>query len=470
MGPTETAGVVRTDPDRTFHHLLVNTALAGLTTSYLWFGLTFWAYLQTRSVMATGIIGGAYMLLVAFSSVFFGTLVDHHRKLPVMRFSSTVTLVAFTVAGLLYLAIPDEDMTDLTQPWFWTLSVIILAGAVVEHMRNIALSTCVTILIPDERRANANGLVGSVHGIAFIATSVLSGLSIGLLGMGWTIVVAIGLIAVGLAHLATLRMPQEVVPAASEEGDAPGRIDLAGSLAVIRSAPGLLSLIFFATFNNLIGGVYMALMDPYGLELFSVEMWGIVFGVASTGFIVGGLVIAKTGLGANPMRTLLLAVMVMGFLGAIFTIREWAWLYVLGIFVYLCLIPAVEAAEQTVIQRVVPLRRQGRVFGLAMAVESAAAPVTAFLIAPLAEFWIFPWVRSPEGRESVAWLLGEGEARGIALVFLVAGLIMVAAALLAMASPAYRALSRSYTSAAPPEDGSLEDLPDDGVPAAVVGR
>ena len=46
---------------RTFLHLLVNTAVAGLTTSFLWFGLTFWAYLETRSVLATGVIGGAFL-------------------------------------------------------------------------------------------------------------------------------------------------------------------------------------------------------------------------------------------------------------------------------------------------------------------------------------------------------------------------------------------------------------------------
>ena len=44
---------------RTFAGILVNTALANITTSYLWFALTFWVYLQTRNVIATGVIGGA---------------------------------------------------------------------------------------------------------------------------------------------------------------------------------------------------------------------------------------------------------------------------------------------------------------------------------------------------------------------------------------------------------------------------
>lgn len=67
----------------------------------------------------------------------------------------------------------------------------------------------------------------------------------------------------------------------------------------------------------------MALMDPYGLELFSVEAWGLVLAVSSTGFLIGGAVVARLGLGSNPMRTMLLVLVGMGFLGAVFTIRDW---------------------------------------------------------------------------------------------------------------------------------------------------
>ena len=68
-----------------------------------------------------------------------------------------------------------------------------------------------------------------------------------------------------------------------------------------------------------------------------------------------------------------------------------------------------------------PFATQGRVFGFAAAFESAAAPITAFLIAPIAQFRIIPYMDSEAGQADFGWLLGEGEARGIALVFLVAG-------------------------------------------------
>lgn len=426
---------------RTFRSILINTGLANITTGYLWFALVFWIYLETRNVIATGVLGGGYMLLLSLSAISFGTLVDRFRKLDLMRFASMFTFGMFLLAAGLFFVAPQGAITDLGRPWLWLFGLVILAGAVVENMRNIALSTTVTILIDPDERDKANGLVGVVQGLAFMVTSVLSGISVGQWGMGPTVIIAVALTALSLLHLLTLRMPEEVEPAIS---DAQGHFDLAGAWKSVSAVPGLIALIIFSTFNNLVGGVYAALMDPYGLEIFSVELWGILFAVAGTGFLIGGALIGKFGLGKNPLRTMLFAVIGMGLLGGLFTVREWGWLYLVGIWAYMVLIPVIEAAEQTVIQRVVPLERQGRVFGFAGAVELAAAPITAFMIAPIAQFWIIPWARSDGGAATLRPLLGEGTGRGIALVFLVAGFIMLLAAVAAFFTPVYRRVSAVY--------------------------
>ncbi|EZP28316.1 MFS transporter [Microbacterium oleivorans] len=447
---------------RVFLHVLVNTAVANVTTSFLWFALTFWVYLETKSVLATGLIGGAYMLLLAIFGMVFGTLVDRFRKHSVMVFSGVFTLIAFLAAGAIYVSQPESAILDLGRPWFWLFSGIILAGAVVENLRNIALSTTVTLLVPTERHANANGLVGTVQGIAFIVTSALSGLAIGLVGMGWTLAVAIAFTAVPLVHLLFVRI--------SEDAPAPDPgskiLDIRGAAAAIRAVPGLFALILFSTFNNLIGGLYMALMDPYGLELFDVKVWGIVLAVTATGFLIGGGIVAAKGLGRNPIRTLLLAVAVMGLLGAVFTLREWWWLYGLGIWAYMTLVPVIESAEQTVIQKVVPFERQGRVFGAATALEVSTGPITSFAIAPIAEFWIIPYFRTEEGERAWSWLLGEGEMRGIALIFLVGGLLMVAAALAAFLTRSYRTLSAQYETAPETSEADAGPPATGGIPSS----
>ena len=63
-----------------------------------------------------------------------------------------------------------------------------------------------------------------------------------------------------------------------------------------------------------------------------------------------------------------------------------------GMAVFMLAMPFAEAAEQTVLQKVVPFERQGRVFGFAQSVEQAASPLTAFLMSPLAQFVFIPFM------------------------------------------------------------------------------
>src|SRR4029453_1456357 len=102
------AGDVSPTPDRTrtFHLLVANTLAASVTNNFLWFALTFWIYLETKSVVATAIVGGGYMPPAALSRSALGPFVDRRRRSTSMLLSSVVTLMAFSAAAVLYVVAP----------------------------------------------------------------------------------------------------------------------------------------------------------------------------------------------------------------------------------------------------------------------------------------------------------------------------------------------------------------------------
>lgn len=426
---------------KTFYNLLLNTLVANVTNSFLWFALTFWAYLGTQSVIVTAVIGGSFMLISSFASLMFGNFVDHHKKKTSMLVSSTTTLIAYALAGLVFFSVPAGELLHLDNPVFWVFVLLILLGAVVGNMRMITLSTLVTLLVDEKNRDKANGMVGTVNGVAFAITSVFSGLVIGLLGMSWAVGIAVVLTFLSLAHLLTVHIQEKEVKPSKEQKKS---LDLRGTFKTIAGIPGLFGMILFTTFNNLLGGVFMALMDAYGLSLVSVQTWGTLWGVLSCGFIVGGLVISKKGLGKNPLRTLLLANVAMWTISILFPARASIVLLASGMFAYMCLIPIVEAVEQTLIQKLVVPNKQGRVFGFAHSIEMAASPISAFIIGPVAQLFFIPFMESETGVRIFSPLLGTGPSRGIALVFMTAGLIGLMVTLSMMVSRTYRLLSTAY--------------------------
>jgi DHA3 family multidrug efflux protein-like MFS transporter len=443
----EAAGVTgapvggRGHDERTFRRLLLNTLVSGVTSSFLWFALTFWVYLETRSVVATGVIGGAFALSSAVLGPYFGTFVDRHRKHHAMVVTTSLSLVCFLIATAVFVAVPAGSLLSLTHPGFWVLVGATLLGSVAGNMRGIALSTCVTLLVPESRRDKANGMVGTVTGISFAITSVFSGLVIGGPGMGWAYYGAVVIVAAMLVHLRSITIHEAAPVTDPADGAGGGHVDIRGALDAIRAVPGLGLLIGLAAFNNLLAGVFMALTDAYGLSLVSVQAWGLLFGVISLAFIAGGLAVAKFGLGRNALRLVLVCNLVNWAVCSVFALQSSIVMLTLGMIVWLGLIPVIEAAEQTVLQRSIPFERQGRVFGFAQLVENAAAPLTAFLMAPLAEQVFMPFMTDGRGADVIGSWFGVGPERGIALMFTVAGVIGVVVTAAALRSRSYRRLA-----------------------------
>lgn len=439
---------------KTFFHLLVSTLLVSVINFTVWFAITFYVYLQTRSVFATGLISGIFLALTASTGIWFGSLVDHHRKKTMMQVSTVASLALYAVAFAIYQLTPKDSFTDPASVALWAVVLLLMFGVIAGNIRTIALPTLVTVLIEEESRGRANGLVGTTTGVTFLVTSVISGVLVAVGDMFWVLVLALVVLTLAVGHLSL------VAVRAPEPADSSVRrsVDLRGTVGVVRGVPGLMALIIFSAFNNLLGGVFMALMDAYGLSLVSVQAWGLLWGVLSTGFIVGGLFVARTGVGANPVRLLLAVNLLLWTVTLLFPVRSSILLLSAGMYLYMLFVPYAEAAEQTILQKVVPYERQGRVFGFAQSVEQAASPLTAFLISPIAQFVFIPFMTDGAGADAIGGWFGTGPERGLALVFMLTGAIGIVATAVALRSRPYRRLADRYAQAPVPTPASVSGL------------
>ena len=438
-----------------FHHILANNLVANITNFTVWFALTFWVYIETKSVFATGMIAGVYLVFTAGFGFWLGSIVDHNPKKLAMLGSSVVSFGFYGLSLVMVLLEPEGAFANPYGWYLWAFVLLVMLGVIAGNIRGIALPTLVTILIPEDERDKANGLVGMVGGIGFLTTSVISGFLVAWGGMFATLLLALALTLLAFFHLNFVHVDEGRAEPVPGEVAEPKTVDIKGTIRVIAAVPGLFALIFFATFNNFLGGIFMALLDAYGLSLVSVQVWGLLFGVLSTAFIISGIIIAKTGLGKNPLRTLLLVNLITWSVCCVFTLQSSIWLLAGGMFVWMLLGPYAEAAEHTTLQKVVPLERQGRVFGFAQSIEQSASPLTAFLIGPLTQFYFIPLMSERgAGADAIGDWFGVGPERGMALVFTLAGILGVLVTILALNSPQYRKLSAFYAGSSGDDDTS----------------
>ena len=96
----------------TFNALLANSLAAFLTNTFVWFAVTFWVYLETRSVIATSVMAGVYTTAVAGSGFFLGSLVDRYPKKRVMLLSSACSLALYALALAIFVSTPPAVFAD----------------------------------------------------------------------------------------------------------------------------------------------------------------------------------------------------------------------------------------------------------------------------------------------------------------------------------------------------------------------
>ena len=148
---------LRTGTQRTFLHLLLSTLVVSVMNYTVWFAVTFWVFLETRSVFATGLIAGIFLVSIAGTGIWFGSLVDHHHKKTVMQWSAAVSLLLYAGCLAIYVTVPGATFRDPGSVRLWVFVVLLMLGVVTGNLRSIAMPTLVTLLIP---RTSATGRTG----------------------------------------------------------------------------------------------------------------------------------------------------------------------------------------------------------------------------------------------------------------------------------------------------------------------
>ena len=110
-----------------------------------------------------------------------------------------------------------------------------------------------------------------------------------------------------------------------------------------------------------------------------------------------------------------------------------------AVFFFLFSVPVVSSCAQAIWQTKVPADMQGRVFAVRRMVALVSPPVAALVAGPLADRYFEPWM-APGGAlaGTVGRVMGTGPGRGIALLLVVLGTVILVNAVTAWLSPAMR--------------------------------
>jgi MFS family permease len=207
----------------------------------------------------------------------------------------------------------------------------------------------------------------------------------------------------------------------------------------LKARPGLMGLLVFLATVNFFWGMLAVLLTPMVLSFTSADALGVIISVAGLGMLAGSLVMTAWG---GPQRRIFGVLGFEMFSAVSFVLMGWqpsAWLIALGAFTAHFAIAIILASNQALWQSKVAPEVQGRVFATQQMVAQATRPLAYLIAGALADYVFNPWLM-PGGMlaGSVGPFIGIGPGRGIALLFVVMGVIKFGVVLAGFLNPHIR--------------------------------
>jgi MFS family permease len=405
---------------------LVSIVGSGMTD----FALGLYVYQRTQSVTQFALILLCRALPALLLSPVAGALVDRWSKRSVMLCSDLIAaLCTFALAALF--------ISNQLQLWHIYVGVMAVAAAGVFQVP--AYLTATTALIPAKHLSRASGMVQVAQACAEIISPLLAGLLLGALQVQGVLLADAATFCFSVITLLIVRFPPTVELATHERSAEPLRRQISEGVNYIRCRPALVTLLAFFAVVSLEGGMIGALVQPLVLGFTSPAGLGAILTAAGSGLMLGGILLSAWGGPARRIDGVLGFLLLLGF-GIIFIgLRPVSLLAGIGAFCAHFCMPFVNGCNQAIWQSSVPLSLQGRVFAVRQMVTRGAQLLALVAAGPLADQVMAPLMNAGGLLSgSVGQVIGVGAGRGIALIFILMGLLAVLTAGFGWLSPRLR--------------------------------
>ncbi len=438
---------------RGFSVVVLGQAVSLIGTGMTRFALMYWAFERTGEATALALIGFFSFAPLVIVSPLAGALVDRWNRKLVMMLSDLAAGLA--TAALLTLFV-------LGRLEFWHIYVAGAFAGAFEAFQWPAFSAAITTMVPKEQYGRANGMFSLAQALSGILAPVLAGGLLEIVGIEG--IMSLDVVTFGFA-IFTLILVSVPEPAVSSEGRAG-----AGSLVqesiygfrYIVSRRPLLALQLVFTGINLTGTLGFTLIAPMILARTGSDASTLatVMAVAGSGGVAGGLLMSTWGGPKRRINGVLGGMIVGGLIGQVMMGWGNSWLiWSVAACINSIAVTVLNASNQSIWQAKVEPDVQGRVFSVRRLIAQVSAPIGMLLAGPLADK-LFEPAMMPGGRlePALGGIFGTGPGSGMAVIFVLSGLLSALIGLAGFAVPAIRDVEEIIPDhdAVPPEDAASD--------------
>ena len=394
---------------------LISNIGSGMTA----FALAVYVYQLTGSVSWVSIVTLLAYLPIILLNPIGGILAD--------RFDRRLMMICgdlFSGLGLLYILISIQTGHTGIVP----IVVGVTISSVFASLLDPSYRATVTDLLTEEEYARASGLVQMAGNARYLISPAIAGIILGFSDIRVILIIDISTIFVTVLAVASVRKNIQKAKPRQDKFNFAG--ELREGMQYITRDKGVASLVLLMAFMCFFIGFVQTLMIPLVLPIVSVKTVGFMESVSAIGMVVGSVVISILGIKKHYSRILMVSLILCGcFMALIGTSTHIAFI-VTACVLFFAALPFVNTCADVLIRVRIPSEVQGRVWGLISLLTQIGCVIAYATCGILADHVFEPMMQKNGALAgTIGKVIGTGEGRGIGLMLIIAGALMVVVAL-----------------------------------------
>lgn len=459
---------------RKFIALAIGLLVSILGSAFTGLAMGAWVFQHTGSATQYGITLVINLLPGILFGPIAGALVDRWNRRTILVFCELVSAVTILGLALLYEA-------GVLVPWHIFVAVGI--QSLVRAMQLPALSAVVILLAPKEQASRANGFVMLAQALGNTVGFAAGGVLLVAVELGGVLLIDFATFLVNIAILTFVKVPRPKRSQAGAEAEGKGLLEeIRVGWRVLGNRRALRALLMFSAALNLSLGFADAMLTPLVLSFASAAALGLVIGSMGVGTIGGSTALAIWGGPRRRVNGLAGFALPLGLFLCVGAMRPSVPLIMAAAFGFAFCFTITDGTTRNVLQLEVEPDVQGRVFATYNMIGGGVLAVAYLLAGPVADLVFEPLLLADGSlADSVGTVIGTGPGRGMALLMLLIGLLMLATAAIAFVRPSLRSLpdrpvatrggeaeKSAVDDAEPSDEPEHSDVPVEARPAGVT--
>lgn len=398
-----------------FYRFWLTQAASQLGSAMTSYALIIWAYTKTQSAMAVSLMTFCNFLPYVAVSIFAGDFIDRHSKKKVMLVSDTLAAVCSLFVLFTFAAGNLE---------IWHIYIVNAIIGFMNAYQSPAQSVAVGILVPTDKISKASGMSSFSGNLVMVFSPVLGAALLSLGGLELVLAIDLGSFLLAFAVLAFfIKIPEEI----QQKEKSKAFDGFFGGVAFLKENRGIFYIMLTMSLLNFFSRLtYENILSPMLLARSgNMNAMGIVNGILGVGGIIGGFLVSLIPEGKKPVKMIYYSAMLSFVFGDILMGlgRNVFWWGIAGVAASLP-IPFINAGQNVILYRTIPVELQGRVFSVRNAIQYCTIPIAILFGGFLADYVFEPFMQGKTALAlSLQRLVGNGAGSGMAVMFLCTGVL-----------------------------------------------